>query len=123
MQPPVHDAASAACHQQLREDGMPGSTGYALYTALDRCSDQVAPLGPRPVVVAYRGIPQQVSQDKPGVARAFANTAIGDDLVRGPETGLALVECFEVISALERAVRSHRLAPGDIGCSWDVATA
>src|SRR5262245_62672844 len=98
-------------------------TEWALHTALDWCPDQIAPLGPGTVVIPHRGIPQQVGQDKPGVARAFTNTTIGNDLISGPETSPALVECFEVISALKRAVRGHSLTPGDIGCPRNVPTA
>src|SRR4051812_17868988 len=52
--------------------------------ALDGGRDQVAPLGPAPVVVADIGIAEQVAQDEPGVAAALADAAVGHDrLVRG----------------------------------------
>ena len=57
------------------------------------------------------------------MARTFTNTAIGDDLISRCETGLALIERSQVVSALKCAVRGHSLPPGDIGCPWNVPAA
>ena len=46
---------------------------------LDRDVDQVAPLGPRAVVVLDVLLPEQLVQHEPRVRRALADPAVGDD--------------------------------------------
>src|SRR2546422_2098983 len=78
----------------------------------DRRTDEVTPLGPRPVVVANLLLAQQVLEREPGVARPLADAAVGDDLVLAVDH-LALVELQQLFVGLERTVGRHRLAPGD----------
>src|SRR5882724_978743 len=47
----------------------------------DRRTDQIAPLGPRTVVIAHIFEPEQILQHEPGVRTALANAAIGDHFV------------------------------------------
>ena len=47
----------------------------------DGRSYQVAPLGPRAVVVANVLVAEQILQDKPGMRTALADAAIGDGFV------------------------------------------
>jgi len=51
-------------------------------------------------------------QDEPGVGRALADPAVGDDVLVGRDP-LGLVERGEVLGALERAVLLDRLGPRD----------
>src|SRR5207249_7724347 len=46
----------------------------------DRHADEGAPLGPRPVVIPYTIVPQQISKDEPGVSASFADAAVRDCL-------------------------------------------
>src|SRR5687768_3297374 len=45
----------------------------------DRRADQVAPLRPRAVVVLHVLEAQQILEHEPGMARALADAAVGDD--------------------------------------------
>src|SRR5437868_7594752 len=47
----------------------------------DWSTDQIAPFGPRTVVIAHIFEPEQILQHEPGVRTALANAAIGDDFV------------------------------------------
>src|SRR5579859_1916410 len=69
---------------------------------LDRHADEAAPLGPRAVVVADRVAAEQLVQHEPGVRRALADPAVGDDRL-AVEHALAAVELLEVRARLERA--------------------
>src|ERR1051326_8595684 len=53
-------------------------SGGRSHTALDRRSNEVAPLGPRPVVISHIVEAEQVFQDKPRVARTLSDPAIRD---------------------------------------------
>src|SRR5438105_1136500 len=90
---------------------------------LDGGTDQVAPLGPRAVVVADVVEAEQVGQDEPGVARALADAAVGDDVVVGRQALLLLVDLTELVGRLEAAVLVRRPLPRDAGGSGDVAAA
>src|ERR1700687_2719142 len=48
---------------------------------LNRRAHQVAPLGPRAVVVADVFIAEQILQDKPGVRAALTDATVGDDFL------------------------------------------
>ena len=54
----------------------------ALDVLLDRHVHHVAPLGPRAVVVLHVVVAEQLVQHEPGVGRALADAAVGDDRVR-----------------------------------------
>ena len=53
----------------------------ALDVLLDRHGDHVAPLGPGAVVVLHVVLAEQLVQHEPGVRRALADAAVGDDRV------------------------------------------
>ena len=61
-------------------------------TFLNRRPHEVAPLGPRAVVIADLRVAEQVGQDEPGQAGTLADPAIGDDVVARLEPELALVD-------------------------------
>src|SRR5688572_6644678 len=44
--------------------------------AFDWGADAVAPLGPGTIVVSHLGIPEQIGQDEPGVARALTDATV-----------------------------------------------
>src|SRR5579884_3076393 len=89
---------------------------------LHRRADQVAPLGPRAVVVAHVGESEQVLQREPRQARTLADAAVGDHrlVVRDPLRG---VERLQLVEALERAVVVAVLAPRDALRAGDVTAA
>src|SRR5689334_18317495 len=58
----------------------------SLELLFDWYSNETAPLGPGAIVVADLGITQQVVQHKPGMAAAFSNATIGDDLFVSGDT-------------------------------------
>jgi len=62
------------------------------------------PLRPTAVVVPHVWVAQQIPEHEPGVARSFADAAVGDDAVAGIETLLLLVELAQLRCGLERAV-------------------
>src|SRR5262249_12093949 len=95
----------------------------ALDVLLDRCTHQVPPLCPGAVIIPHARVTQQIHQDKPGVARALPNAAIGNGVITGFEASSAFVEFFELLDVLERGIRSHGLSPGNIRCPGNVATA
>src|ERR1022692_4120089 len=69
----------------------------------DRRANQVAPLGPRPIVVADVLIAEQIFQHKPRVRAALADPAIGDDFLLACNA-LAAVKLPERVCGLEGAV-------------------
>src|SRR5260370_42578961 len=56
---------------------------------------QVAPFGPRAVVVAHLFQPQQVLEREPGVARPLPDTAVGDHLILAVDDLRALIQLQE----------------------------
>src|SRR4051812_16411585 len=86
---------------------------------LNRHVDEVAPLGPRAVVVLDVGLAEQLVEHEPGVRRALADPAVGDDRLAVGDA-LGAVELLEVRGGLERAVLldrlrpRHRRRPGDV---------
>src|SRR5687768_1250466 len=89
---------------------------------LDGRADEVAPLGPRAVVVPDVLHAHQVLEDEPGVARALADAAVGDGRPVGLDAGGA-VELLQVVGGLESTVLVARLAPGHARRARDVAAA
>ena len=83
---------------------------------------QVAPLGPRTVVVLHVFKTEQIFQDEPGVRAAFADAAIGDHFLGAVNTLLA-VELLQCIRGLERAVFIGRLRPRNIRRARNVSGA
>src|SRR5229473_4232883 len=79
----------------------------------DGGADEVAPFGPRAVVVADPAEAQQILEDEPGVRAALADAAVGDDFVFSGNA-LGLVEFFQVVEGLEGAVFVRSLRPRDI---------
>src|SRR5258708_16822970 len=98
-----------ACHQRTS-------------LSLNGSADQAAPLGPGAVVVAHIRVTEQVVQREPGVAAAFTDAAVGDDIFIG-RNALATVDCLEFFSALEGTIFAHRSAPGDVGRARNVPAA
>src|SRR3954468_9596731 len=90
---------------------------------LDRHVDEVAPLGPRAVVVLDVALPEQLVQDEPGVRRALADPAVGDDRVAVLDDSLALIELAEFVGGLECAVLVDGLRPRHGGRTRDVTAA
>src|SRR5699024_6250654 len=78
----------------------------------DRHGHDIAPFGPGSVVVAHVVVAEQVRENEPGVAGAFADAAVGDDLIARAQAGLVRIEVLEFGRGLERAVLVGRLAPG-----------
>src|SRR5690606_30110711 len=89
----------------------------------DRHADEVAPLGPRAVVVADLRVAEQVGEHEPGEARPLADPAVGDDLVRRVEAALALEDRPQLVGRLEGAVLVDRPRPGDAPGPRDVPAA
>src|SRR5438132_7041588 len=80
----------------------------------DRDVDQVPPLGPRAVVVAYVLVPEQLTQDEPRVSASLADPAVRrHSLVRGD--ALSLIERSQLVGSLERPVVADRLRPRNRG--------
>src|SRR3954468_8596056 len=63
--------------------GTDGAHSRRLDVLLDRHVDEVAPLGPRAVVVLDVVAAQELVQDEPAVRRALADAAVGDDRIAG----------------------------------------
>src|ERR1700674_1057197 len=70
---------------------------------LDGCTDQVAPFGPRAVVVPHVLDAEQILQHEPRVRTALTDAAVGNDLfVAGDPLGT--IQLLERVEGLERAV-------------------
>src|SRR3954470_20087514 len=89
----------------------PERRARALDVLLDRHVDQVAPLGPRAVVVLDVVLAEQLVEHEPGVRRALADAAVGDDRVAVGDHALAGVELLELLAGLERPVLPDGLRP------------
>src|SRR2546425_3099204 len=89
----------------------------------DRRADEVAPLGPRPVVVPHLLDAEQVLKREPGMARPLADAAVGDDLVPAVDGLRPLVQLQQLLERLEGAVGGHGLAPWDVPRARDVTGA
>src|SRR5215216_5145430 len=74
--------------------------GAGLSGPLDRHPDQVPPLHPRAVVVPHPREPKQLGQDKPGMAGALTDAAVGDDVVLPPKAQLPLVNRPQLLGRL-----------------------
>src|SRR5829696_639653 len=72
--------------------------------ALYRGADQVAPLGPRTVVVAHLSGPEEGGEHEPGVRRTLPDPAVGYYVIPPAEAGLALVDPTQLVGALEGAI-------------------
>ena len=72
------------------------------------------------VVVADPAVAEQLVEDEPGVARALADPAVGDDVLVGGHA-LGLVQGRQLVGRLERAVLAHGLGPRDRRGARDVA--
>src|SRR5438045_9568957 len=89
---------------------------------LHRRADEVAPLGPRAVVVLHVLETEQVLQHEPREARALADAAVRDDR-RVALDALIGVELLQLILAPERPVVVAVLAPGNALRAGDVSSA
>src|SRR5687768_2724141 len=78
---------------------------------LDRRADQVAVLGPAPVVVPHVVQAEEILQHEPRVARPLTNAAISDRLLRWVDALLIDVNCAQFVGGFERAIRRDRGAP------------
>src|ERR671910_318792 len=76
------------------------NTSLALY----RGAHQVAPLGPRTVIVAHVVVTEEVGEHKPGVRGALPNPAVRYYVLPRAEAGLALVDPTQLVGALEGPV-------------------
>src|SRR5207249_8732087 len=82
-------------------------------------ADEVAPFGPRAVVVANLVQAQQIFEDEPGVGAALTDAAVRDDVVLSGNT-LGLVEFFQLVVGLERDRKSTRLNSSHVSISYAV---
>src|ERR1700730_19401438 len=70
---------------------------------LNRRAHQIAPLGPRAIVVAHVFVAKQILEHKPGVRAAFADAAVSDDFLIASDA-LAGIQLAKRVGGLERAV-------------------
>src|SRR5215207_2546969 len=91
-----------------------------LSLALYRGADQVAPLGPRTVVVAHLVVTEEVGEHKPGVRGALPDPAVRYYVLPPAKAGLALVDPTQLVGALEGPVfpdgprPRHVRGPGNV---------
>src|SRR5689334_15747091 len=85
-------------------------------------ADEVAPFGPRAVVVLHVLEPEQMLEHEPREARSLADTAVRDD---GGIAGDALigVKLLQLLHTLERPVVVAVLSPRDTLGAWNVTAA
>ena len=86
---------------------------------LDRGADEVAPLGPRAVVVFHVAHAEQVLQHEPRVAAALADAAVAHGRLAQVDARLR-VQRPQLVDGLERAVVIDALGPGDVLRAGDV---
>ena len=79
----------------------------------DRSANEVAPFGPRAVVVAYFFEAQQIFQHKPGVRAALPDAAVGDDFVLAVDA-LSFVELLQIVERFEGTVLAGSLRPWNV---------
>src|SRR5260370_17001973 len=78
-------------------EDLPRGGGQFLF---DGRAYQVAPLGPRAIVIADVLVAEQILQREPGVRAALSNAAVGDDFLFAGDT-LAAVDLAEPVRALQ----------------------
>src|SRR5438045_4053393 len=88
----------------------------------DGCADEAAPLGPGAVVVAYTWVAEQLGQHEPGVGRALADAAVGNDIFVGSDV-FAFVNLAQLFSGFEGAIAIGGCGPGNVLRAWDMTTA
>src|SRR5208282_5755091 len=88
----------------------------------DRRADEVAPLGPRAVVILHVVVAEQIFQHEPRVRAALADSAVGDHFARAGHA-LALIELLQLVRGLERAVLVGSLRPRDVRGGGNVPSA
>src|SRR5512134_2765605 len=92
--------------------------------SFNRHVDEVAPLRPTAIVIAYMFVPQQMRQHKPGVAAALADAAVGDNVVARLESLLLLINRAQFLGGFERAVVGiGRASPGYVLRTGDMPAA
>src|SRR5438477_7220777 len=89
-----------------------GSAGSALHRRLlfHGRADQIAPLGPRAVVVLHVRETQEMLEGEPGEARSLADAAVRDDRLIARDA-LRGVQRLQVVKALEGAIVIAVLPP------------
>src|SRR4029453_1048796 len=85
-------------------------------------ADQIAPFGPRSVVVLHVLIAQQVLQNEPRMTGAFSNPAVGNPRMVARHAG-AVVDLHQLVVALEAPILVARLRPGNTPGAGNVAAA
>src|SRR2546427_428859 len=88
----------------------------------DWVANHVTPLSPRPVIVAYVRIAEQVLQHEPCEGGPFADAAVRNDFLVG-SNALVLVESLDIIVGLESAIFLDGLGPWNVYRVWNVASA
>src|ERR1700733_3949174 len=83
-------------------------------------TDQVAPFGPRTVVIFHAVVAQEIFQNEPGVRTALANPAVRDHFILSCYA-FAFVKRLQRFRRFERAIFIRRLNPRNIRCPWDVS--
>src|SRR6185503_3204690 len=89
---------------------------------LNRCTNQVAPLSPRAVVVLHIFVAEQIFQNKPGMTGSFSNAAISNDGL-GARDAFVLIQRLEFIERLEGPVIVAGFRPGDATSAGNVPAA
>src|SRR5438105_15884720 len=108
FQPSISCWRSVYSSAFIKVRGRPGGTSWFFY----RRADQVAPFGPRAVIVLHVVVAEQIFQHEPRVTRSLADAAIRDDrLVAGHAD--AAVQLLQLGDALERAVVVGGFRPGN----------
>src|SRR5215208_14736 len=85
--------------------------GSNISLALYGGTDQVAPLGPRTVVVAHGVVAEEVGEHEPGVGGALPDPAVGYYVLVLAEAGLTLVDLAQLVGALEGPIFPDRPRP------------
>src|SRR5581483_6863457 len=102
----------------FRSHGLPsGCRGSG--TALHRRSNQVAPFGPGAIIVGDVFEAEQILQNEPCVAGAFANPAIRDNRL-GAINAFRAINLLEFFPRFERAVLVACLAPRNTAGARDM---
>src|SRR5919112_2628947 len=83
-------------------------------------ADQVAPLGPRAVVVAHVVVAEEVGENEPGVRGALPDPEVRYYVFPPAEAGLALVDAAQLVGALEGPVLPDGPRPRHVRGSGNV---
>src|SRR5688572_20960258 len=86
-------------------------------------TNQIAPLCPTAVVVAYVVVAEDEFHNNPCVGRTLPNAAVGDDLVTVAFDPFIAVELHQFFLRFVRSIFGNGLAPRDVDCAGDMSGA